>query len=559
MNLLEDYGAVNSFGILTGNEAIDFQISSQLGKKLTEIFQDVIDYRDNLDYTKIPDNASEQRKYRITAVYEYFVNNTVKKFQDIVFKETGLTVKKLYALGGMAYDASGYFACELTFGKPEAAFEVLGNMSGTNHWSGPEDAVNDMMTMADYFDPKTGKVSKRTWGKQKNLIGVRMFFDVNTAFCIHDFIPANTTPDFTAREIAAIMMHEIGHGISTIEHSGDIFATIASLDNYRKHLSKSNSPEELLSFLKGLDTKVFPYWNKKAKLWQLEENETSIAQKVLGFLSTSTSAMRKYAEEVYDQNSENFLITIGSFVCNIIAVWLSFLVAILTSLFVFLVIGLGSHAVQMIMYSSENSRGGKAGDVMTNARNLYVVERWADEYVVRHGFGADLATGLDKVLTIFRVQGMVGNVGSARLRHSSIFGFILKIHAWLYHRLNLINLLEPVIYESDYRRLMRIVQNTNAFFRDHPELPGQIRDQWLMNLEVAVQTAKDNKNFADTAFAKAMLNILRNFGSPVRWVQLLHNAGIARDMERLLDNLDDLKNNSLYSTSVKFASLADKF
>ena len=44
-----------------GMEAISFQTSSQLGKDLTAVFQEVIDFRDNLDYSNIPDDFYKKK------------------------------------------------------------------------------------------------------------------------------------------------------------------------------------------------------------------------------------------------------------------------------------------------------------------------------------------------------------------------------------------------------------------------------------------------------------------------------------------------------------------
>lgn len=41
-----------NYDAVIGNEAIDFQVDSKLGKTLTAIFQDVFDYKEKLDYLK---------------------------------------------------------------------------------------------------------------------------------------------------------------------------------------------------------------------------------------------------------------------------------------------------------------------------------------------------------------------------------------------------------------------------------------------------------------------------------------------------------------------------
>ena len=67
---------------LPGQAAIDFQISSSLGKSLTALFQTVIDYRDNLDYSSVPDTVHAHRTYRIDKVYAFFKEKICQNLEE---------------------------------------------------------------------------------------------------------------------------------------------------------------------------------------------------------------------------------------------------------------------------------------------------------------------------------------------------------------------------------------------------------------------------------------------------------------------------------------------
>ena len=125
-------------GALPGTAAIDFQISSSLAKSLTNLFQMVMDFRDNLDYSKVADNLPDQRAYRISAVSAYFKNTIMQKFKDIVNKETGLTISKMHVFSGEDLGVLGLFAVDLSFGAGWAAEEWLGSVTGNETWTSPK-------------------------------------------------------------------------------------------------------------------------------------------------------------------------------------------------------------------------------------------------------------------------------------------------------------------------------------------------------------------------------------------------------------------------------------
>lgn len=543
--------------LFPGTEVIDFQTSSQLGKKLTDIFQEVIDFRENLDYSDIQNSAEVQRQYRLEQVFDHFNTVSVPAMKKVILQETGLIVKKIHTFGGINHEISPLFACDLSFGHLWEMMEVLETSSGVMNVSvGLKEVVNELRSMADWFDPKKGRVKKSRLGKNNRItVGVELYMDINCAFCSFDFIGSNLVAPLTAREIAAIMMHEIGHGMSTVEHAGDMFYAIATLDNYRHGLSKQTDPKQVLD---ALQNDVIPYLARQSKMWGLEAEGSNLVQKLISKLSTATSAMSKFAAE--NQESEWWIITIGSYAANMFWMWQMFMLTLTINgvIFVagyFLVVQELNRL--MALSFDKTLRGNKASDFASTGRNAFQMERWADEYVSRHGFGADLSTGLVKIISLSEyLFSLAGGVMSARLRHSTLFALLAKLNNWLLWKVDFIISADPIIYETNYRRIKRMVQNNYAFFRDKNDVPGAVKDMWINSTESMLRTADEMKTLSDTDFMRMMKQVMLDVASPIRWCELLSSGNIARDMEILMDRLDDMHSSRMYYLSSKFESMA---
>lgn len=546
----------NPFNMLfPGTEAIDFQMSSKLGQKLTDLFQTVIDYRENLDYSTVPDNVQDQRTFRLKQVEYFFKTKCVEKFKKIVEDETGITLNNLYCWGGDT-DISGMFAVDLSFGNEAAANDILGNMSGTGDSAySAKEAIEDMMAMADNMDLSKGRVTSKTYGrnKKRKYAITAMYFDINCAFNAHDFVPTRAMEPLTAREIASIMMHEIGHVMSTVEHAGDYFATADRLRSYSRNL---RSDTEVKDFLNQFTDRFIPYLNKVRKTLKLSGPEAKVADNCFGIMCNASQAMRKFVSE--EQTSENVFWTAGSVIVNAMIGWGKVLLALFidTAIMVTGVLLLTYEIGRVSQYSDKNSMGNKAGDLKTTMNNQFLVERWADEFVSRHGFGDDLASALNKLEKIFEFTAMYEGISSARMRNWSVMYYLMNFNIWLMQKIFIASYFDPIIYENQYQRIVRIKQNTLAVFKN-PKLDGRVRDHYLGVVERLEKEAKEAKTLSDTAFSKALYNILRNFTSPVRWFQLIKNNNLDRDLSIMFDRIDDLKNNKLYYISSKIAAIKD--
>lgn len=529
-----------------GMEAIDFQIHSALKKKLIDVFQMGIDFRDNLDYSKVGSSEFQRKEYRVREVFNYVRNTVMPKFKEVLKQEVGFIVDRVYCIGGPDYPVYGMFAVSLSLGDEHAAAETIDRMTATgDYYSSDREAIEDMKKLGDYWDKKTGKITKSVWGKDRKL-SVDIYFDVNCAYLVKDFYPEDYAPELTAGEIAAIMCHETGHVNSVVEHAGDIYATRARLEAWTKGFKDRKDPGELIKALQSF----IPWLQKKAK----EKTDSPLANRFIKNAATGAVSAIQGLTKVYnaDPGDESAIFTVGNLVMNVfymLAVALLDICVYISGLWTICVL---FYELSRYGYVDRTATGGKASDIGSNRQNVFLLERWADEYVVRHGLGAELASGLNKIHEVF--SNAVGDVMSYRLRHSTLFNCLCKVFSWFVDKLFFVSYFEPVGYEDQYNRLKRIEQDTFAFFKN-PNIPGPIAQLWIDSVKDIQADMAKAKTLSDTPAGRAFFKLLRTILSPVSWAQAIYDAKFREDLFNMMNELDDLNNNGLYYQAARLQNL----
>ena len=535
---------------MPGQAAIDFQISSTLGKNLTALFQTVLDYRDNLDYSSVQNTVHAHRLFRIDKVYSFFKDNVCQKFMDVVSKETGLIIKKINMIGGETAGVCGYFAVDLSFHDWKAALEMQTRMTGNadNYFRGTKEAAEELAEMAKQLDLSTGKIKKPIYGKNRK-IQVSIYFDINTAFLIEDFLPAKFAKPFTAGEIAAIMMHEIGHALTMVEHSADTFATQTRAQSAIQYLKKSNDPKGAVS---DACSTLLPAIKELKKSVSTSDKSSTTVIKIANTLEAGLKGLQSIVD-TENLEEESWSYTVGTFTGNILLLALGFICIVYLNFCFFIAGGLLFTEIGRLTYTDTNTGGDKTSDLKSNSNNTFKIERWADEYVSRHGYGAELASGLNKLHEYFK-YGVLGSITSHRLRNSTLFNFICIVYGSIMDKMLIISYLDPHGYENQFSRLSRVLENTYGFFKGEP-IPGPAMDQWIRSVETIKAQMKEAKTVSDTEFGKACYNTMRNLISPVRWVQLVYDGNLARDTEIMANQVDAMTNNPFFFIAAKLKSM----
>ena len=508
--------------VIPSLEMIRPQGYSPLANQLAELFQEVIDIREQ--HHNLED--------RVLAV-ERTVNdkNFVNDFRKIVFDNTGLQIReiKLYK------EFCGNFATVCEFDRDSGInfWLTIQRMSGYSTYEDwrrffisqkNEITAEDMKKLADALDPATGRFNPnaKTLKISKNNktlpVEVTIFFDPYAAFLVKEMVHKRYAY-LTAMEITAIMLHELGHTVTTLERGADLY--------YRTNIYQS----ALTEFDKQATKTEKRKFGKMILEQQLPEQMDQIRHKyrdVDDYVSPhEESAVVRGMESVLDILLNLFLIAFYTFIKSI-----SISRQLLTE-FLF-----GSLEKSNYLYSDHGELH-KQSDLYRKRSYKQTTERLSDAYAARHGVGAALITALDKLF------GYLGSNVGLTLNQDSNLSWLMARTAALVLTIGGENTGGGLYPEAAERRQLIINQTLDQL--KNSNLPPELKAYQLKQYEAARQAAlKRNSN--------AVINSLRCFNVIRRIVNylittptnLVINGRFGDEYESLLQELDDLEHNSLY-------------
>ena len=374
-------------------EAMQALLKSRLGSALDALWQEVIDYRDSTltDVTY---------RNKIIAIRKYFEKNTVPKFKEIVWKYVGLHIETVHPLDIFS---TGSFCTMMYIDKKQ------GNYGGTiqiesvlnaEHLfkssflsklmfkdKGPFTA-EDLLKIANSYDKESGSIKTTVRNELQKWVNAEMGFDITTAFAIEDQLPKGSgISNLTASEITAIILHEIGHNLTLIEHAADCYARVSTFRYLEAAFSNANKdkPEEVLKLA------------------------NSVADEVAKIDKVTAEKLREVAKKVGDdvetaRKSDNS-ITYGR-VVMVLTGLLEIVIGVKTSIYfaAWDLISGGQQSARFTTTYTEQHR--KLSDIPVNERLATWQERKADEYAFTHGYGADIVSALDKLTKMMERRGL---------------------------------------------------------------------------------------------------------------------------------------------------------
>lgn len=344
--------------IVPAMEVMDFKTGTPLGKELDAIFQKVIDYRDSFYEPNFIKKSS--------MVYDFFGKNGFQQMLDAIEKHTGYTIVEAEAPedGGMYSFCTAYMVG--TVGAKDIMSAISAGGEYTKKQIDKKTKFKDLVKIAESFDPNTGTIYPKAREAMKDLVQVYLCFDFRLAFMMKDMLPPSEHARYlTAREITAIMLHEVGHTMTTIEHAADQYARLSMLDRTAMDFSKDANIELQMEVMKYASEKVatgeikLPLESKKAMDNCLKTYESLSEEEKRGMDPATLTA-------------------------------LAYVIVPL----VFIVLGrLSTRASSAV--SVKGNQIDKYGDLPTTLNDFRKSEILSDQYATRNGYGKELVSSLD--------------------------------------------------------------------------------------------------------------------------------------------------------------------
>ena len=556
---------LNCFGSM---EAVNFQSYSPLGNDLTKIFQEVITYRDSLTYENIPPTWEARAAYRDAKMIAFCKNTMAPKLLSAIKKNTNVTINHIVF----------YHNSDPETTKPTFTFAISGCISDTctslarlyraTGWgsnaekyynSAEGNILEDINSLSELLDIKNAKLLDNV-GTKPSAIPIfidKLFFDITSSFLIRDYVKVKEEKDFTARELAALVMHEIGHVITAVEHSSDLYVRCERVKNNLVTLVKHEKFKETAKILNAVNTKLI---NKVVSCISTVDKVGEIKNSFIKFCINTSAAFEVLTAVIKKINPEN---EVHSSLKIATAVVINTITVLINTVFILIRAMIG--VALAIMFSAffnvvntlKNIVTEKISDRTTNANNVFLQERWADEFVARCGYGEYLASALGKINYFKRALVTKYNGEIYRYRPTQEISwyntFVSICTMWAHSWYNLFGLIGDPEYEALYDRIKRILQDSKAIFKND-DLGAELALEWIDRCEMIKKEADKRKSLKDTEFYKTMANTIRNLMiiHPDNLYNLILDCKLSRDCAILENRLDDLNNTSLYMLSYKF-------
>lgn len=575
-----------NYDAVIGNEVIDFQVNSKLGKMLTAIFQDVLDYKEKLDYSGVPNIDESRRKFRISSVADYFIHTSVPRLQKAVLECCNLEIKYVECSYGDLMGMTGMFGMDMVIADMDIdeMFETKSRITGdmgqqqrANIFFGnipiakvirtgqTDKYLEELMSISDIFDKKEARLKSRTFGKSKRAVYARkLYFDINAAFLSDEYVSASVVEPLIAEEVAAIIIHEIGHAMTMIEHCGDLYYMKSRFESFCLNIkSVKLTDADCTKLLNSIDKVLVK--GVKTKVKNCASMDSTIKNDIVNKLDNISAAINVVNRDEDAKSGTNFFADIlrgAATLYRILVADVRMIIIICVTQFVdYLLMYLQCLALIPIFTETRNrnvrdrnASGGKASDIGASRNQKFVLERWADDFVAKQGFAQYQVSGLHKVRDIIDYSALNGNYfwyGSIRLKESIIMQMLIDLGFAFLKILHMSWFCDSPDYENPYRRALRLLQDTYSFFKYDEKIPKKMVIEWINKVKKMEQDAEKDKRLIDTKPGQVFFKLVTTLISPAAWFDYVYNGNLSSDLKLLGDNLDDMTNNKLFYLSDK--------
>jgi hypothetical protein len=483
-------------------ERVDFQHKSSLAAKLIELCQTVL-----VDVQKVPRNPDNKIDVDyIWKVKKAILNSIDTQLVKICKDELNLPVKVTVAA------CAGWNAgLGISFKAYSHGGDWIVPLKGREMFSGlaPQSSTFDV----NYFKKFSENVNLQTSKLESYSTDYTIRLILEAGLFMGDApVDKKYLTPLDAEEIAAILLHELGHAITILEHLGDVYHRADVTQNTMAYLSTAASEQtlqEVVSTVKKDPAEKDP---------DVEKATDDLSEKQQGLLN--------FAPVV--------ALIVGFFMLGVI-------------------MEIIARMQKAASYGRINNSGEKTSDTVVTAANQAYIERIADEFVNRHGLGTAFATGLAKEAKYYEQGHQYDTFAEA----ATAIGFVQT--TLLSYKI-VLDLLKPFVgtmdsrYDPDWLRLEHILLNNMVVFKDE-KLDDETRNYFIEQtrmLQDVITKYKARKNFKLRQFIwGTVFNVL----SRTSILDGFNTANLSADYDKLQLWTNGLIKNKLMYHAARLKSL----
>ncbi len=526
-------------------EAINFQPNSQFPKELVRLFQQVFDKVKQYEEehtTKSADEIFQKHKY-LKDVIEKEVGTDLLK---CIEKYTGFKVREITSC--LPENLNSTFDVHVQIHNTTESFEELcETISASSGYGKPSTSIGESKIIKEITD------INRSLDKVKGTIsrGSKWNVTINIPvglFVVKDILNLKADEcQMSAENMAAVLLHEIGHIFAWVECLGDIAYMCYYGNNILRDINAAfdTNPSVAIDDSVKFINDALPNVKNAAHL-KLFQNATKILNRIKMKIEDTTDEERS-----------------GTYKFNVLKFVASQIVTIVIGIIVLsTVIIFPRQPIQELFRLMALPSNELSHDYVTE-KNTNMFERLADEFVSRYGMSKALNDGLIRLHKLIRnvqLSGYSIPIYNKTIRDFMVIRALVFLTAMPF---NIYNYLARIKndglisgYEHDYTRLYRNINNMHDLLKNN-KLDRKIRDELLHDIEEMTDQLKRVKHKVTLNLLEKILKFILSFGdniiSGTRYI--FGSAHADKDFLNLFEHLDDLLSNKSYYYSAKFTQL----
>jgi hypothetical protein len=539
---------------IPGLEAIDFKKKSKLAEEIV-LALSVGEQYIKRNWTKDKTTVTFYNEFKI------FFDKTISKQLTEIFKNnlnmrlsSIRTISPTFSFGFFAVslddkDSNNFFteimrhsSGEVSYKKPERTtfFDELETSTLSDMGAYKKTTIDDYLDVMGSLDVSSGQFKDETLNTLSRF-NWTLYLDLGCIYFMDKLIPGAAKA--TYEEMTAIILHEVGHVISSIEN----LSKYVYFTDLTKYMVRSIKKEDVGEISKKLDDKL------KTMEDDIKEGKYIVTKKDISairrFLFNIVDALRFIPDNTPLKHIDNLLSTIVILLANAF-IYIFIMIVFLTIKTLVPIFDKGED------YFRITSKDKRSDETLSN-RNKYNIERRADEYVSRHGMGAHLASGLNKLMD-FMILKNASKMGAVAFHKANHHSWLLKTTlggiSFIENSLGTNNI--PITtYEDIYARLQRMAQNNMALFKNK-DLDPQIRNTYLADTE-KIMAIIEKKRKQISRKINVVTDYLIPLSLPANLLSIATTGRLAEDYEKLFKELENLTNNKVYYQATKIQSFLD--
>lgn len=510
---------LNQGGLKPAMERIQFQKESALFKDLTKAYQNTLDALDK--------HFGERKASSEEILRALEKTNMIKDVQDAAYKHLNVHVQVI----PIDIPSPNMFMLTNMKKNPELLQEYMRRADLSEgrktQYRSPSQAANDIIRELG----QTIDINKGTYPSAVGSVLYNQKIGIATGF-FNKHNPSREIEPFTAKELAAVTLHELGHIILIPYDAQKTYRSATIIHDAFDYLRSDNvSKKEREKATMDIADKITDIYSKK------NAHYTGLTPK--------DAAETENAVSNFKQAMMSPTLFFGGFgIVSVLVIFLQFAL-----LFI-----IGSFFYRMYKYIRKEIEGGheslkSLSDEGKSYKDGTAHERSADEFATRHGAGLHLVSAFYKIDQSIFLENHNGTAyPSISISTTSAMDWVLMIMP----RIILSSKMEASSffpYETSSKRIKRVLETNMAFFKQ-TNIPKAILKDWIEDTQNLKKKIEEMEKKPYIKYHAAMTRVIKKL-SIYHTIDTFKDANLKDDLDILQDATSGLIRNPFYYQSAR--------